>query len=471
VPIDEQTGVKRLQPALDWARANGVRLAVTETGMPLDDARWQAAFRNAAAYALANGVEVFSWMGGNHWPARNYALNHIPGWHQDRTLEPAVSGVMKSAAGVAGATLFDAGPAYALAGTPVTITVFARGNLAADVIVNVTAARGGAVSKKTLTIPAGANGQDTFTFTASTSGIVTIAYTSGAGVTLPPVRTMYSLVDPVAYESKSRTDAAMALVAKYGAAMWDMADGYNDFVLGAPAADGQVVRAVADSGFSSSAGNAMEMLNWLNLSPAMGTMTGAVMRTVNNHKCLEFGANDACGLWCKKSEPMPGIQPVPRNRVPFNVDDAHFVIACVSVPGVANTGVVFQAGKTEGDWLGELAFMNSQPQANWRDANGGAVTLTAPTRLVAGKPAVITLTSVPGAQRLRVNSAVVGSAAATLGPGVFNQMLIGWGYVSFYPRESFAGRIYAVIAGKGAPTTAELGVLERHVAGTAGVSI
>ena len=77
----------------------------------------------------------------------------------------------------------------------------------------------------------------------------------------------------------------------------------------------------------------------------------------------------------------------------------------------------------------------------------------------------------PGAQRLRVNSVVAGSAAATLAPGTFTQMLIGWGYVDFYPRGSFAGNVYAVVAGKGAPTAPELGVLERYLAGTAGVSI
>jgi endoglucanase len=64
---------------------------------------------------------------------------------------------------------------------------------------------------------------------------------------------------------------------------------------------------------------------------------------------------------------------------------------------------------------------------------------------------------------------VVGSASATMGPGSLTQMLIGWGYVDYYPRGGFMGNIYAVIAGKGAPTSSELAVLERYLGTTAGV--
>ena len=471
VPIDPGTGAKRLLPAIAWAQAKGVKLALTEVGMPVDDARWQSIFSNALASARSSGVEVYSWMGGNHWPARNYAINHVPGWHQNRTLEPAVSGPMKAAAGVNGATIYDAGAGYALSGTPVTITVFARGNLASAVTINVASNNGGTFSKSALTIAAGANGQDSFTFVPAANTVATLTYSSSQAAQLPPPRKVYSLVDPVAYEATSRADAAMCILAKYGASKWEMADGYTDFVSGVPAAEGQAVRALADSGFGSSAGNAMEMLNWMNISPAMGTMAAPVMRTTNGKKNTDHQYWDTYGFWCKKSEPMAGVQANPKNRVPYNAEDAHFAIACVSVPGTSNTGVVFQAGKTEDYHLSELAFTNSQPQANWADVNGNTVSLTSTARLVANTPAVIALTSVPGAQRLRVNSVVAASAAATLAPSVFTQMLIGWGYIGYYPRGGFMGNIYSVIAGKGAPTASELGVLERYVAGTAGVSI
>jgi hypothetical protein len=80
------------------------------------------------------------------------------------------------------------------------------------------------------------------------------------------------------------------------------------------------------------------------------------------------------------------------------------------------------------------------------------------------------MTSVAGAQRLRVNSTVVGSAAATFSTAsACDQMMIGWGYQEYYPRQGFGGSVYSVITGRGAPTTAELGVLERYLASTAGV--
>ena len=99
------------------------------------------------------------------------------------------------------------------------------------------------------------NGQDSFTFSPGTNSIATLTYSSSQTAQLPPPRKVYSLTDPVAYEATSRTDAAMAILAKYGAAKWEMADGYTDFVQGAPASDGQAVRAIADSGYASDAGN------------------------------------------------------------------------------------------------------------------------------------------------------------------------------------------------------------------------
>jgi endoglucanase len=473
VPINADTGVNRLKLATDWAASKGVKLALTEVGMPLDDPRWEEMFRRAMAHASVCGCEVYTWMGGNHWPARNYAINHVPGWHQNRTLEPAVSGPLKAASGIASATLFDDGPGYAPAGTSVTITVYARGHLANPVNVTVSSNNGGTLSKSVLTIPAGANGQDTYTYTSATNRVATLSYASDSqlGGQVPPPRKVYSLSDPVAYAATSLADAAMAILARYSACKWEMADGYTDFMQGAPAADGQPVRAISDSGYGSSPGNAMEMVNWINKEGNMGTMSIPVMRTTNGKKNTDHTVYDTFGFWCKKSEPMPGIQPNPRNRAPYNAQDPHFVIAAVSVPGTGNSGIVFQASKTEEYQTSELGFVNSQPQATWIDANGQTVQLTSSARLAANTPAVVALTCVPGAQRLRVNSAVAGSSSATLAPSLFTQMLIGWGYLGYYPRDGFMGNIYSVIAGKGAPTTSEMAVLEKYLASTAGVAI
>ena len=431
-------------------------------------------FKKTVTYAHSVDCEVYSWMGGNHWPIRNYAINHAPGWHQNKTLEPLVSGVLGTSAGRAHASLFDDGPGYAPAGTPVTITVYARGNLAAPLTLTVASNNGGTLSKSSLTIPTGPNGQDTYTYTSASNRVATLIYVSDGQLAgqVPPPRKIYSLSDPVAYAATSVHDAALAIIAKYSACKWELADGYTDFMQGVLAADGQEVRAISDSGYGSSPGNAMEMINWTNKdSAAMGTMAMPVMRVTNGKKNSDHTLDNTFGFWCKKSIPTANIQPNPTNRVPYNLEDAHFAIAAVSVPCAHNTGVVFQASQTEQLYTSELGFTNSQPQASWVDAHGQSVQLTSPTRLPIRTPSVLAFTSMPGSQTLRVNSAVVAKSSATFAPSACNQMLIGWGYRNYYPRDGFRGSIYAVITGKGKPSVDELEVLERFLGTTAGVTL
>ena len=469
--IHANTGVDRMKIATDWAREKGVKLALGEVGMPIDDPRWEESFKRTMNHTYQAGCEIYSWMGGNHWPIRSHAINHVPGWHQNKTLEPAVSGPMKAAAGIAGATLFDDGPGWAPAGTSVTITVYARGNLASPVSLTVSSNNGGTLSKSLLTIPAGANGQDTFTYTSASNRVATLSYVRDGQLAgqVPPPRKIYSLSDPVAYAATSLTDAAMAIMARYSACKWELADGYTDFMQGGPAADGQAVRAISDSGFGSSVGNAMEMLNWTNKdSSAMGSMSLPVMRVTNGKKNSDHTVYNTFGFWCKKSVSTP-TKPNPKNRIPYDIQDAHFAIAAVSVPGLNNSGILFQASKAEESYNAELGFSNSQPQAKWLDASGQTVELTSPTRLIVNAASVIAFTSQAGAQRLRVNSAVVASASATFAPSAFGQMLIGWGFLGFYPRDGFMGNVYSVITGKGAPSASELAVLERYLGTTAGM--
>ena len=473
MPIDVDTGVKRLKPAVEWARAKGVKLALTETGMPIDDPRWEPMFRRMLDYARQSGCEVYSWQGGSHWPVRNGPINHVPGWHQSRTLEPAMSGPMKASAGIAQAALFDDGPGWAGADGTVTITVYARGNLASPLRLNVNSSNGGRLSKTALTIPAGPNGHDSFIFTPGPNSVTTLTYSgaSEGGVALPPPRKVYSLADPVAYAATSLPDAALAIIAKYGACKWDMADGYTDYLQGRPAGDGQVLRAVADSGYGSSVGNAMEMLNWVNSdSSGMGTMRPPVMRVVKGRKAADFSVADTWGLWCRKSVAAPGVQPNPRNRVAYGLHDEHFVLAAVSVTGAGGNGVLFQASNARDSYFSELAFSEGRPQARWTDPAGKKIELTSPARLEPNAPAVVGFTSGGGAQQLRVNSRAVGSGSASFAPGAFDQLLIGWGFVSYYPRPAFAGNIYCVITGKGAPSAEEMTVLERYLAALAGTS-
>ena len=478
--IKPSTGFDRLKAATQWAKAKGVTLALTEIGMPIDDARWQLLFARTVNHAVESGCEVYTWMGGNHWPIRNYAINHAPGWHQNKTLEPLVSGPLKAAAGRAQAALFDDGPAglgSAPAGTPLTITVYVRGNLAAPLTLSVVSSGGGKLDKTRLTVPAGPNGQDTFVYTPAANEVATLSYAladtpnAKGATTLPPPRQIYSLTDPVAHAAKNLPEAALAIIAKYAACKWDLADAHTDYVLGAPARPGEAVRAVSDSGFGSSPGNAMEMLNAINKdSPAMGTMALPVMRVTKGKKSMDCSVDNTFGLWCKKSVSTPGIQPNPKNRVPYNIEDAHFVVAAVSIPGTANTGVVFQASKTEELHTSELGFDKGLPAARWIDAKGQTVQLVSPERLPPDAPAVLAITSAVGKQKLRVNSKEVASGNASFAASPCSQMLIGWGYLSYYPRAGFGGQVYAVIAGKGAPTADELNVLERYLASVAGLT-
>ena len=124
---------------------------------------------------------------------------------------------------------------------------------------------------------------------------------------------------------------------------------------------------------------------------------------------------------------------------------------------------MFQASKAEDSHYTDLSFNSSQPQARWLDVHSKAVVLTSPTRLALNIPTVVGLTSVAGSQQLRVDSEVVAKASSTFSPSPFGQMLIGWGYSNFYPRDGFRGHVYGVITGKGAPSADELVVLERYL--------
>jgi hypothetical protein len=469
--IDLNTGVERLKLAVEWAKPRGLRLALTETGMPIDDPRWEDMFTRLLNYARANDIEVQSWNGGSHWTLRNNAINIVPGWHQNRTMEPQVAGVMKASAGVAKATVYDDGPGWAPSGTPVTITVYARGYLAAPVTLTISSSAGGTLSKTQVTLAAGANSQDSYTFTPGSNRVTTLTYTASGGIAPPPPRKVYSLADPVAYAATSLGDAALAIIAKYGACKWEMKDGYTDYQLGSPAAVNQPVRAIADSGYGSSPGNAMEMLNFINTdSTAMGNLKVPVMRETNGFRHTDHSSPTTVGFWCKKTIPLAEVQPNPRNRVPYVLGDSHFTIAAVRVPG-AVSGPVFQASNSGHIYVSELRIEAGRPRARFQDQGGATVVLSSPTALVANQPAVIALTSTAGAQRLRVNSLVAGSGAATLANNPFDQMLIGWSFLEYFPREFFGGHVYAVVTGKGAPTAAELAVLERYLGTTAGLTL
>ena len=463
--INAETGVKRLAMAVDWAVSKKVKLALGEIGMPVDDPRWEDMFQRTVDYALHNGLEVYSWMAGGLWPIRSHPIRHVAGWHQHKTIEPAVAGPMQKAAGIAKATVFDDGPGWAPPGSPVTITVYARGNLAAPLTLTVGSDAGGRFSKTELTIQAGANGSDSYSFTPPANRVVTLTY---SGAQVPPPRKVYSLQDPVAHAKSDLAEAAHAILARHGASKWEMAHGHTDFMQGGPAQDGQPLRAVADSGFGSSVGNPMEMLNFLNRDRAdEGAMAPPVMRSVRGRKACEHLGPDTWGLWCKKAAPLPGSQPNPKSRALYDLQDEHFAIVSIELPAAGGSGVLFQASRAEQRHTSELALEGGKPQARWVDPGGRRTVLTGAAARAPGRPAVLALTSALGSQTLRVDSEVVARGANGFTPAVFSQMLIGWGFLDHWPSTGFKGYVYGAIAGKGRPSDAELAVLERYLASLA----
>ncbi|MBK0390983.1 glycoside hydrolase family 5 protein [Ramlibacter algicola] len=96
--IDEDVGQRRLEPAVRWAQQHKVRLALTEVGLPVDDERWRPLFDRTMAYAVRNGVEVMTWLSGNHWPVRGHPLQVAPGWSAQGTVIPAAITAMQAAA-------------------------------------------------------------------------------------------------------------------------------------------------------------------------------------------------------------------------------------------------------------------------------------------------------------------------------------------------------------------------------------
>jgi len=464
--IDLDTGVRRLAMAVEWARRRNVALALTEVGLPPDDPRWQEAFVRTVRYALQNGVEVMGWMAGNHWPIRGHPLQQVPRWYRHRTLEPAMAGPLQQAAGVARAALHDEAPGWAAPGRPVTVTLQARGHLASPLEVNVTA-EGARLERASVTVPAGANPVVQFSVTPTAAGVASWRY-AAEGVELPPPRRLYAIDEPAALPAARLVDAAHAVLARHGACKWEMAHAATDYVGGAAPQDGQPVRAVADSGFGASLARPMDLLNFLNRdSERIAPMVPPVLRTVNGRKALDLSAPDTWGLWCRTSAPAPGAQANPRDRIPFDLHDEHFIIAAIVVPAPGRSGVVVQASRAEERLASELALEGGRPQARWVDANDRRVVLSAARALEPGRPAVLTLVSARGAQRLRVDGQLAGEGQSAFAPGVFNQLLVGWGFVSYYPREGFGGLVYGVIAGKGRPSEAELALMERYLASLA----
>ncbi len=463
-PIDLDTGVQRLEPALRWARKHGVPLALTEIGLPVDDDRWQAMYLRTVTHALRHGVEVMGWMAGSHWPIRNHALQQAPGWLQQRTLVPAALGPLLQGTGQSRVALYDEAAAPAADGS-IAVTVRARGALAAPLVLPL-AIEDGTLSAPQLVLPAGVNVAATVRCQPAADRVAVLRYGAPDGIAAPPPRRLAAIADPVAHAARAPDDAALALLQRWRGAQWLAADAWTDLCGGAPARDGQPVRAIADSGPAAGAHQPRDMLNTLNTdSPRDGPWQPPVLRVANGRPALACGGERRWGLWCRLPAPEPGVRPRPRERAPFDLHDAHLLVVVLqAAPG--SSGVVLQASRAEGPQRAELVLVRGVPQARWVDAQGRATVLAGPAPLP-GRPVVLSLVGAPGRQALRVDGQVVARGTASPAADLFNQLCLGWGFSHWLPQPGFEGLLHAAVAARCEPSEAELAVLERHLAAQA----
>ena len=143
----------------------------------------------------------------------------------------------------------------------------------------------------------------------------------------------------------------------------------------------------------------------------------------------------ACGARrpsrCRRSRPTRS------NRTPYDVQDPHFTIAAVSVPGAATTASCSRRPTPATSYTSELRFSNSQPQARCIDPQGTPVLLTSPTALVAesARGGLVHL----GARRAAAARQFHAWSAAPARPSArarCDQMLIGMGFTGYYPARA-----------------------------------
>lgn len=474
--ITTATGANRLSLGTAWASSNGLNLAITEIGMPTNDTRWYDSFNNFMQLAKTNNVEIYAWMGGNHWPIHAYSINCVPQWHQNKTMEPLVSGFMRNMKGVYSGKLFDSCNSGLLATSQTaTIVVYARGSLQNNITVSVAAAGTGTLSKTMLVISAGANTSDTFNYIAGSNEAATITYTYTNNSDVIPPRLVYSLSDPTGYAATNLSAAACAIMQKYNACWWDAADAYTDYMNGVACTHGGNCRAVADRGWGSRSGNPMEMIQWVNTEiTAYGVMVVPTFETAGGLTRISVDHGfDSWGLWCKKSTIDATANPAPADVAPWHLTDNHFVVAAIRTSTTsAVDGTIFASGAVESFSRSELRLANGIPQIVRTDSSAthvatSAVTLSTDTAFV-----VTQIASGATTETLRVNTVQVATTVgAALNATNFNSLTMGWSYYGFYTRQSFQGKMHSIVAGKGAPTTSEIAVLERYLGTKAGLSL
>lgn len=472
--LSQNTGVLRLARAVSWSEAHNVRLALTENGMPVDNAAWHSMFQLQMDFAKLHNVEVYSWMGGNHWPTQAYAINASPQFHQKKTLPPLVEGVIQKSWGIERISLFDY-PSTGRSSGAITVRIANRGYNATPISVGL-ATTAGILSTATVVLAAGANSSNTFTWTPAPDSQGTITYSATSTVTVPQPRTLYSYSNPVALATTNLSAAAMAIIGKYNAIKWVAADAYTDYMVGSAAAYGSPVRAISDSGYASQEGNAFGAICHLNKEggfnarefieiPTMGSLGGK--------PCVSFKTASTMGLWSKKAKPTNTaddgadalVQPLPVDKLPFtSIASAHFAVVGLARDAAAATGAAWGVFRDVDGTHSKLTFTGNKPQLEFRDRNYSSyAAVVAPASITAATTVVIGAQISPTVQRLRVNRVEVASASHTLVDSRVNSMWLMGGFSDYYINESYRADFFGLISGAGSPTSAEMNVLEQYI--------
>lgn len=478
VPIDVNTMKNRLKLATDWAATftPALKLAVTESGMPVDDVRWQNMYETACDYVHSlgtAGVEIYSWMGGDHWPTQAHGINHTPEWMQDKTVPPLVEGPLRKTRNLESDVVWIEGDAYSSGGAALNLRVSRRGWKSTSTTVTVASDNGGAFSTTNLVIPAGLNKFFDFTFTPAGNSIATLSFTGAT--TNPPPYKVFSLTDPVAYAATNLSDAAHCILAKYKAGKWEIKHGFTDYLdnVAVLSGVGQEIRAIRDSGYAGTVQNPMGMrLTWNkdahmqtgenNITPLMAVAAGV--------KSADMNTYTTNGWWCKKQTPTPDDErPNPTVKAMFKISDPHFMLAA------AKSGNPFGklAGNTNAnDYVRSVMFCDGSniPKLEIVD---GAYTTTTLTSAAGALPlntnSVISCRIASGDQRLYINnveraSAAVAISAAGGATANLNNHSMATAFWHYYPSDNWLGNYYGCIIGKGALTVAEHTVLHNYMA-------
>lgn len=470
------TGGVRANYMVTYA-GTGKKVAVTEFGMPVGDPNWQTSMQTALNNLYAANIEFYAWVGGNHFSYHDYSLCAIPNFKRPGlAFDPLVFGPMHLAANRTGKYKIyaDADKNFGAAGTVCTVTVYARGYVEAGKVINLAKTGAGTLSAASVTLPAGANTSVTFTYTTAGTEDATVTFSNQAQV--PPVMHFYSM-DPVTYQSTDAVIAGRACLAKYNGREWLASNAYQDY-LADPAlitGVGGTPRAIFNSGFGENYYNADGMKLWINAAYDPASFALPTISLDGNGKVfVDFAGNNVWGFWSKKVYPNSegaNTENNPVNITPYKNTDNFVQIVSVAIPTQGTSGAVFTTNKEKGTERASIEISSGHASMVIGDSGGTLNTATDTALLSVNTPHIITQTSVPGSQVLRVDANQRATMTVTPGAGNFSSQEIGFIYNNYFPFTGWGGKWYGALCLKGAPTTNELFVLEQYLALLSGTSL